>query len=114
MELLPGTDVTIIATGLMVAKRYAPRRRSKPRSLNVRVLDMHTIKPLDRDAIQRAAARDAAPSWWPRSIWWTADSGVRVAQVVAETASVRDGVRRHREHLRGIRIRRKRCWKSTA
>ena len=53
--------------------------------ISVRVVDMHTVKPLDRDAIERAGAETGAIVVAEEHL---VDSGlgVRVAQVVAETA----------------------------
>jgi len=51
-----GDDVTLISTGGMLdaAVRVADRLRAE-RSLSVRVLSMHTVKPLDEHAISAAA-----------------------------------------------------------
>ena len=57
-ELLPGTDVTIIATGLMTAEAIRSAQALEAENLSVRVVDIHTIKPLDREAIERAASGD--------------------------------------------------------
>jgi transketolase len=51
--------------------------------ISARVVDMHTVKPLDRDAIQRAAETGAIVV--AEEHLATAGMGVRVAQVVAET-----------------------------
>jgi transketolase len=84
VELLPGKDVTIIATGLMTGEAIRAAQALEAENLNVRVLDLHTIKPLDRDAIQRAAAETQAIVVVEEHL---VDSGlgVRVAQVVTET-----------------------------
>src|SRR5215203_2748099 len=84
VELLPGNDVTIIATGLMTGEAIRAAQALEAENLNVRVLDLHTIKPLDRDAIQRAAAESKAIVVVEEHL---VDSGlgVRVAQVVTET-----------------------------
>jgi len=84
IELTEGSDVTIIATGLMVAEAIRARDMLESEGLGVRILDLHTIKPLDRDAIARAAAETGAIVVAEEHL---ADGGlgVRVAQVVAET-----------------------------
>lgn len=52
-----GSDATIIANGLMVAGALDAAKKLEAEGVSVRVLDMHTVKPLDRDAVA-AAARD--------------------------------------------------------
>ena len=49
-ELYEGTDVTIIATGLMVQESLKARELLAQEGISAAVLDMHTIKPLDREA----------------------------------------------------------------
>ncbi len=56
-ELLrEGTDVTVIACGCLVAEALAAAEDLAGRGMSVRVLNMHTIKPLDEAAILTAAA----------------------------------------------------------
>lgn len=55
VQLREGSDVTIIACGLMVAAALEAAHTLSKRGIEARVLDMHTIKPIDRDAIERAA-----------------------------------------------------------
>ena len=50
-----GKDVTIIATGIMVAEAMDAALRLQEESVDVRVIDIHTIKPLDEDIIIQAA-----------------------------------------------------------
>lgn len=84
VELLPGTDATIFATGLMTAEAIRSAQALEKENLSIRVIDLHTIKPLDRDAIGRAAAETGAIVVAEEHL---VDSGlgVRVAQIVAET-----------------------------
>lgn len=49
-----GSDLTIIATGSMVHPSLEAADRLRAAGYAVGVLDMHTVKPLDRDAIVRA------------------------------------------------------------
>ncbi len=53
--LRPGSDVTLIATGIMVAEALKASEMLENRGISTRVIDMHTIKPLDEDAIVDAA-----------------------------------------------------------
>lgn len=50
-----GTDATIIATGVVVSEAIEAMEELKDMGLNVRVIDMHTIKPIDKDIIIKAA-----------------------------------------------------------
>lgn len=51
-----GTDLTIIACGSCVYQAIkAAERLEKEEGLSVRILDMHTIKPIDKEAVAKAA-----------------------------------------------------------
>lgn len=54
-QLRDGKDATIIANGLMVARALEAAEVLATTSVQVRVLDMHTVKPLDDTAILSAA-----------------------------------------------------------
>lgn len=84
IELIEGSDVTIIATGLLVAESIRAQEALENEGISARVIDIHTVKPLDRDAIARAASETRAIVVAEEHL---VDSGlgVRVAQVVAET-----------------------------
>ena len=53
--LRDGKDLTIIATGLMVAKALAAAKQLEAQGISARVLNIHTIKPLDKELILQAA-----------------------------------------------------------
>lgn len=55
IQLRDGSDVTIIANGLMVAAAVDAATDLAKAGINARVLDMHTIKPIDEEAIVKAA-----------------------------------------------------------
>lgn len=55
ITLREGTDATIIANGLMVYEALQAADALKEEGINVRVINMHTIKPLDTEAILKAA-----------------------------------------------------------
>lgn len=59
-ELLPGTDVTVIATGLMVNEALIAAEQLKAEGISARVINMATIKPLDTDIVVKAAAETGA------------------------------------------------------
>jgi transketolase len=83
IQVAEGKDVAIIANGLMVAQALLAADTLESEGISARVVDMHTVKPLDRDAIQRAAETGAIVV--AEEHLATAGMGVRVAQVVAET-----------------------------
>lgn len=59
-QLRDGGDVTIIACGLMVAAALEAASVLGERGIDARVLDMHTIKPIDEAAIVAAARETGA------------------------------------------------------
>lgn len=54
-RLRPGKDVTVIANGIMVTSAMEATAEMAEMGIDVGVIDMHTIKPLDEDIIIRAA-----------------------------------------------------------
>lgn len=54
-QIMDGTDVTIIATGIMVNTALKAAEHLLSIGVNARVLNMHTIKPLDESAVIQAA-----------------------------------------------------------
>jgi transketolase len=55
-----GSDVTVIANGLMVAMALDAAAELAESGISARVLDMHTAKPLDEEAIVKAARETGA------------------------------------------------------
>lgn len=55
VTLKDGKDVTVIATGLMVQMALKAREMMAAEGISVRVIDMHTIKPLDGELVRKAA-----------------------------------------------------------
>src|SRR5580698_6866835 len=84
MELVEGSDVTLLATGLLVAEAIRASDALEAEGISARVLDFHTIKPLDRDAIAKAAKETGAIVVAEEHLI-DCGLGVRVAQVVGET-----------------------------
>jgi transketolase len=84
VEVVDGRQVTIIANGLLVAESIRAAEALESEGISARVLDMHTIKPLDREAIRRAAVETGAIVTAEEHLR-DGGMGVRVAQVVAET-----------------------------
>ncbi len=50
-----GSDLTIIATGIMVATALEAAEKLAGQGIQARVLNMHTLQPLDQEAILKAA-----------------------------------------------------------
>lgn len=50
-----GKDVTIVATGLMVSMALEAAETLKAEGIDARVINIHTIKPLDKELILKAA-----------------------------------------------------------
>lgn len=50
-----GSDVTVIATGLMVSEAVKAAKALRESGISVRLINMHTIKPLDEELILKAA-----------------------------------------------------------
>ena len=55
-----GSDVTIMAIGLMVEKAMEAAAILKEEGISARVLNMGSIKPIDREAIEKAAKETGA------------------------------------------------------
>lgn len=55
IELVSGDDITIVATGLMVSEALEAAKILKADGINARVINIHTIKPIDKEIITKAA-----------------------------------------------------------
>lgn len=55
ITLRDGKDVTVVATGLMVGEAVKAAKALEAEGVDARVIDLHTIKPLDTDLILKAA-----------------------------------------------------------
>lgn len=87
VELKAGTDVTIVATGLMVPYAMEAADVLAEKGISARVINMATIKPIDKDILVKAAKETGAVV--------TAEEhniigglGSAVAEVLAENAPV--------------------------
>lgn len=56
ITLQDGRDLTIIATGLMVNEALEAGRALEAQGISARVVNIHTIKPLDEELVLKAAA----------------------------------------------------------
>lgn len=57
VTLREGEDVTIIASGLPVSEALQAAERLEADGIHVQLINMHTIKPLDEEAVIAAAAK---------------------------------------------------------
>jgi len=55
-----GTDVTVMATGVMVSRALLAAERLGQEGVEARVVSLHTIKPLDRELILASVERTGA------------------------------------------------------
>lgn len=85
--LREGTDATVIATGLMVSAALEAAETLAAEGVACRVLNMSTLKPLDREAVARAAAETGAIVTAEEHLLH-GGLGSLVAQTVAETHPV--------------------------
>ena len=55
VQIGDGTDATIFATGVTVSEAIKAQEELKQKGINVRVIDVHTIKPIDKEMIIKCA-----------------------------------------------------------
>ena len=60
VTLRDGTDVTIIASGILVDEALKAEEQLAAKGISARVIDMHTWKPLDEELILKAASETGA------------------------------------------------------
>jgi len=82
-----GSDATIIATGLMVARALEAAENLSRQGINCRVVSMPTLKPLDEEAVIRAAG-DTGAIVTAEEHLEQGGLGSRVAQVVVQHCPV--------------------------
>ncbi len=82
-QMRAGGDVTLIACGLMVAAALEAAYVLSQEGIEARVLDMHTVKPPDAEAIERAA-RETGAIVTAEEHLLQGGLGAAVARVVAE------------------------------
>ena len=87
VELKSGTDVTVIATGLMVKEAMEAYDLLAAEGISARIINMATIKPIDRDIIEKAA-RETGAIVTAEEHSVIGGLGSAVAEVVTETCPV--------------------------
>lgn len=85
--LTEGDDLTIVATGLLVSEALAAAELLRERNVYARVINMATIKPIDRDILIRAA-RETGAIVTAEEHNIIGGLGSAVAEVIAETVPV--------------------------
>ena len=55
IQIGEGTDATVFATGVTVEQALIAKKELKEKGIDIRVVDIHTIKPIDRDIIVKCA-----------------------------------------------------------
>lgn len=60
VQLRDGTDVTLVATGLMVARALEAAELLAAQGIDARVLNIHTLKPFDKEIVLKAAKETGA------------------------------------------------------
>jgi transketolase len=93
--LIPGFDYTIIACGIMVQEALTAAKSLAEKGIQCRVINMHTVKPLDEDAVLKAG-RETQGIVVCEEHTVTGGLGSAVDEVLAEnhpTRVIRIGVR---------------------
>ena len=85
--LADGTDVTIVATGITVAMALEAREALAAEGISARVVNIHTVKPIDREIIA-AAARETGAIVTAEEHNVIGGLGSAVAEVVCEECPV--------------------------
>jgi transketolase len=87
VQVAEGRDVTLIANGVMVAAAIEAADLLSNEGLSARVLDLHCVAPIDREAIERAA-RETGAIVVAEEHFLSGGTGEAVSRVVAETVPV--------------------------
>lgn len=87
VQLKDGKDITIVATGLMVSEAIEAGKILAEQGIDARVINIHTIKPIDRDIITKAA-KETGKIVTVEEHSIIGGLGSAVAEVVTETAPV--------------------------
>lgn len=60
VQLTEGTDITIVATGIMVDEALSAEKMLKSEGISARVINIHTLKPIDSEILVKAAKETGA------------------------------------------------------
>lgn len=87
VQLADGKDVTLIATGLMVGEALKAKELLKADGIDARVVNIHTIKPIDAEIIEKAA-RETGAVVTAEEHYIMGGLGSAVAEVICDTYPV--------------------------
>jgi transketolase len=93
IQVRPGSDLTIISTGGLLETAVQAAESLQHADLQTRVLSMHTVKPLDADAVL-AAARETGAIFTLEEHSVTGGLGGAVAELLAEASEERVAFKR--------------------
>lgn len=83
--VLPGTDMTIFATGHIVTEAISAANKLKKHGWSMEVINIHTIKPLDKEIVlDRAKSRKAVFSLEEHVIY--GGLGSAISEVISEAS----------------------------
>jgi len=82
-----GDDLTIIGCGLMVSTALDAAAQLAERGVETRVIDMHTLRPMDTEAITRAAKETGAIVTAEEHLL-TGGMGSNIARIVSQEYAV--------------------------
>lgn len=85
--LLDGNDLTIIGTGETVYHCLQAGKKLKEQGINARVIDMHTLKPFDKEIVEKAA-RETGRIITVEEHSVSGGLGGAVAEIVAQSCPV--------------------------
>jgi transketolase len=60
VTLREGTNLTMVCNGILVSRCLQAAREMEKQGISARVIDMHTVKPLDQETVIRAAQETGA------------------------------------------------------
>ncbi len=85
--MMGGGDVTVIATGTALPRAFAAAEQLAEQGISVRLINMHTIKPFDREAVV-TAARETGRVVTVEEHYLTGGLGSAVAEVLSRACPV--------------------------
>jgi len=83
-----GSDVTLVGTGTVLSKTYEAAKILKGQGVSVRLINIHTIKPLDTELIIKAA-RETGAIVTVEEHYIAGGLGSAIAETLAEVCPVR-------------------------
>ena len=87
LRMVDGSDVTIIGTGIMVQEALKAHEELKKQGISARLINLHTVKPIDKEEIIKAA-RETGAVVTAEEHTIVGGMGSAVAEVLAENCPV--------------------------